>query len=129
MALGAQEAKVVDIDGASAVVCVRPAVCGTDGQCFEPCASDMSCLGAGFPHCNTETGRCECTEDADCQLSPLPQHAVCIEGKCGCSTDAQCFDGKVGDVCSGGVCGCSDDVACSEVTQQYDGGSVTCVMQ
>lgn len=125
---GLQQIEVTDIDGATVEVCGRLAECGDDGSCFSRC-SPGSCLQAGFPSCNMDTGRCECTGDSDCASIGIDHLAVCIDGACGCSEDIQCASSDLGDTCFAGTCGCSGDDACGDVDQQYDGGAVACVMQ
>jgi len=81
-------------DGSEVTVCGNPnAQCDTaSGVCTSPCQDDTTC---GEFVCNTDTGVCECDEDADCG-----EGGTCnADGTCsvpGCTSDADCenpFDG------------------------------------
>jgi hypothetical protein len=98
--IGQEEVEVTDIDGNPATVCGNTSgVCNTDtGFCSVPCVDDTTC---GTLTCDTASGNCVCTEDAQCG-----------EGLT-CNTDT--------GACEGG--GCMEDADC---TNPFNGGTVTC---
>ena len=122
------EIETTDIDGNMVTVCGNAgAACGDDGFCFSPCQSDDDCASEAFPVCNTDTGSCECGEDAHCATLGNEGTSVCNGGVCGCGEDQNCVDGGQGDVCNDGFCGCSGDMACADVENTFDGGMISCV--
>jgi len=122
------EIETTDIDGAAVTVCGNAnAQCGAQGFCFDPCASDDDCVADFAPICNTDTGLCECGEDAHCEALGTEGSSVCNGGFCGCGEDQNCVDAELGDVCNDGFCGCSGDMACDAVMNLYDGGTISCM--
>ncbi len=124
------EIETQDIDGNDVTVCGNAnAACDEDGFCFSPCQSDDDCVSEAFPICNTDTGFCDCGENADCETIGDPAFSACgSDGSCGCGSDQNCIDGEVGDVCDAdGFCGCTNDMACENVENSFDGGSIACL--
>lgn len=126
---GFMDYETTDIEGAPVTVCANAnAECNADGVCFSPCQSDDDCMADSAPVCNTGTGLCECSTDADCATIGDSAASVCNNGTCGCGVDQDCVDSAqaFGDVCYDGFCGCSGDEVCADVPNSFDGGQISC---
>jgi hypothetical protein len=82
-----------------AKICVKPCTstsCANPGTACNPvtglcdlCTSDAACGGiVKPPHCNVNTGVCECFTDSDC--ATVVNTNVCVNGRCGCTGDSVC---------------------------------------
>jgi hypothetical protein len=79
----------------------------------------------GHPHCDTDSGECQCTGDTDCQdLTNYPKCNTDI-GRCICETDDNCASLDNADTCFDGVCGCSTVDVCNGTTA-FDGTTYVC---
>jgi hypothetical protein len=86
--------------------------CG-DGACFFGCMGPSACGEGDGDTCDTESGRCTCTDDNECsggtsQCNQATQR--CDE----CASDLDCWRDQTRDHCVAGRCGCSSAQVCSE---------------
>jgi hypothetical protein len=124
-----EELETTDIDGNAVTVCANTAAeCSSEGFCFVPCKADADCPSDAYPVCNVSSGQCQCGQDSDCETLGLPANSVCNAGVCGCGADQHCVDGDAGDVCNAGFCGCTSDMACEDVPNNFDGGTINCIV-
>lgn len=70
--------------------CTAPgSACNSVTGLCDLCTSDQACGGSTKPpHCNVNTGRCECVLNSDC--AAVINTNVCVNGRCGCSSDTTC---------------------------------------
>lgn len=100
--------------GRPVIVCGDETSTCRDGQCFNPCESDLECPPQlGQPHCDLDTGLCTCSDDDECLASGQTGLVACLAGTCGCRVDGDCANGQNVDTCVDGACGCSSTATCT----------------
>lgn len=122
--------------GTLVTVCADTSQVCTAGECTPYCTSDAGCASDLMPHCNLDTGWCECTLEPEPDSCANPTFGagpmVCIDygphvGRyCGCSEDALCIDFGLGDTCLDGLCICGSSASCSSQIHLHPGTTWVC---